>query len=111
VATIWPVLLMTTLSTWPAAEPFWLIDEVADGEAKLVRIALAPAAGTTSHVIAFGVAPFAHVAGPGIVMSAAGAVRRRLFSRRHGPPSASSRRRSKAAWPGWASRASARADP
>src|SRR5438046_2170296 len=57
VATICPVLLMTTLSTWPAAEPFWLIDDVADGDAKLVRMALAPTAGTTSQLIAFGVAP------------------------------------------------------
>src|SRR5688572_25131845 len=65
---------MMTLSTWPAAVPFWLIDEVAEGDAKLVRIGLAPASGTTSQVMAFGVAPLAQVAGPGIVMSAAGAV-------------------------------------
>src|SRR3989442_8835105 len=48
VATIEPSELMLMLSTLAAAEPFWLLEEVAEAEAKPVRDAV-PAASTRSH--------------------------------------------------------------
>ena len=59
------------LSTWPAAEPFWVIDEVADGDAKLVSDRAGAERRTRSHVMSVGVAPLAHVAGPVIATSGA----------------------------------------
>jgi hypothetical protein len=55
VAMIVPSAVMVMLSIWPAAEPFWLIDEVDD-------------------LIAFTVAPLVQVVGPASETSAAGAV-------------------------------------
>ena len=69
-----PEPLIVMLSIWPAADPFWLIDEVAEGEAKLVIAGVLLGGGKMSQVKLFGAAPLAHVAGPLIVMSAAGAV-------------------------------------
>src|SRR5215207_311753 len=56
---------MLMLSTMPGAEPFWLIDEVADVEAKPV-IVVSPLVLTMSHDNALAAAPFFHV---GVVMA------------------------------------------
>ncbi len=53
---------------WPADEPFWVFDDVAEGEAKPVRFA-APVASTMSQTMVLAAAPFAQ-AGDVIVTSA-----------------------------------------
>src|SRR5436190_8359404 len=59
-ATIEPSELMLMLSIMPAAEPFWLIEEVSDSEAKLVSVDTLLASSTFQLTAAL-VAPFCHV--------------------------------------------------
>src|SRR5687768_16972229 len=68
-----PSEVIVTLSIWPAAEPFWSIDEFDDGDVKPLSDGVALAS-IRSQVMALTVAPLVHVVGPGSVTSAAGAV-------------------------------------
>ncbi len=73
VAMIVPSAVMLMLSILPAAEPFWLIDELLDGAVNPVSSGT-PLASIRSHEMAFTVAPLVQVVGPASDTSAAGAV-------------------------------------
>src|SRR5688572_20647002 len=72
VAMIVPSAVMLTLSICPAADPFWLIDELVDAAVYDVSDAVVPS--NRSHVTALTVAPLVQVVGPARLTSATGAV-------------------------------------
>src|SRR4029079_6940911 len=64
-ATIEPSVLLLMFVTVPAAVPFCVIDEVAEGDAKPVNsgLLIPPAVSTTFHSSVLAVAPFVHAGG------------------------------------------------
>src|SRR5688572_1699252 len=68
-----PSAVMLMLSIMPAAEPFWLLDDVAEGDAKPVSDT-APLASTRSQVIVAACAPLVHAGVLKVKSAIAGAV-------------------------------------
>ena len=71
--------------TVPAADPFWLIDDVADADEYLVS-AGAPFASTRSHVMSFAGAPLAHA---GVVIATSAGAAPSMAASRPSAPKAS----------------------